>query len=451
LINIKFFIIDYIKHRVFKIIELCRVYLRETSKITVTFSGVDGAGKTVATILLKHVSRKLGYKPKVLWRRQPYYLTYIVLALTKILSKITGLPKSTIMSRYKILRGFTLVLDVPLYSFVDILKTLNADVAIYDRHLLDVIVDELYVDFSSRSLQHTRLFRKILMSIATRLYRNSINILVTSDIENIKKRRPKENIKELTIKMHIYNKLSKVYDFKVIETQEKFDLKKELEELADVILVSKSYHTFSMLLELASQTLNFSFVKQLKDGLNRRIKTRILWETLKLMPWNLMEAFKLYCYWNMLTVDSYSIQINSAKSVELKAHEIIEHLIKSLNQLDVGGVVCLTGSYIQKSLKPWSDVDIIMITMDKDYTKARNLAEKYREKLPFLSVHVVNLSSFHKLIESDFIEWIRFAGVSECISTLKWRFTYKDKPIRSLCDKRVLLPKNVLHLLKSIE
>lgn len=186
--------------------------------------GVDGSGKTSLAKLLKNEFDKLGIKSKITRLRINYLFTRPILIYCKltgytIRKNINGVP----IVYHEFHRSKWIPRIVQYLHFIDtaIMYFLKAylpmrmakKVIICDRFVYDVLVD-----FMIESRDYDLLQKKIGRFLLTLLPKNSVNVFVKIDIQNILTRKPEVSYdKYFQTKFLIYERLNKIFDFKTVD------------------------------------------------------------------------------------------------------------------------------------------------------------------------------------------------------------------------------------------
>jgi hypothetical protein len=126
---------------------LLRHYSGKVKPMCISFSGIDGAGKTTHLYMLSKVLKDLGFKTQIFWMRWPAFTSYPLLLLGKLIG-LTSRKGNFIEHKYYLNKAFSKVISLSLiydfvlrYASLKILQKLLRWSLLLDRNILDLVVD----------------------------------------------------------------------------------------------------------------------------------------------------------------------------------------------------------------------------------------------------------------------------------------------------------------------
>lgn len=173
------------------------------NNVTISFSGVDGVGKSTQIMMLKQYFEENGITYRILYAR-----TMNTKICRLLLKKITSSPTNLNMIIYKAISYIIYI------YFFGILKNakMNNQILLMDRTLIDSVVDE------AMALK-SELTRPI--SFLGRKRSKEIRIYMNADIENIKKRFEKRgeqfNYEYTKTQLGLYKRLIELNDDQYVQ------------------------------------------------------------------------------------------------------------------------------------------------------------------------------------------------------------------------------------------
>lgn len=211
-------------------LKIGRIVDMQTRAQVVFLTGVDGSGKTTHARYLIEEMKKHGIKARRVWMRGRglVFVSLPLLALCRLvgLTKVQELPSGHKVSEYHFFDNNAIS---RLWPWVQLIESIIATVylvfipslfvkfIVVDRGVLDTLVD-LCVDIRNDALIDTtgRLFVRLLP-------KNSL-VIILDVSEKISMSRKKEipNLIYLLSRRRIYHRLSRIYGWKVINTNKDF-------------------------------------------------------------------------------------------------------------------------------------------------------------------------------------------------------------------------------------
>lgn len=195
----------------------------------ITFSGLDGSGKTEHIKTLRNAFDTCDIETKYLWSRAGSLP--IIHSALKVMRKIFSIKHKSVNSSNKskstylphnliTIKTWRLIntIEMGIFYFFNVkLPLLFGKVVIADRYIFDSIVD---LENLNNNIKFNRILYRILKKITPS---PDIAFFLKVNSEVIIKRLNNETIEELTKKSHLYNQLLKHEDFFIIENSDNFD------------------------------------------------------------------------------------------------------------------------------------------------------------------------------------------------------------------------------------
>ena len=188
----------------------------------VFFSGIDGSGKSTQASYLYYHMKLCGVRLHYVWLRWTAFVSYLLYAYAKIMRRNITLSyrgKRFVIHIYWIdkslrkLYPLTLLIDLFLRYIVSIINAYvrKAKIVIFDRYLLDTIVDLVW------ETREAKFLCSIIGKTAIALISKGVGVVLDVDpIVAAKRKDDVLSLKELMIKRRIYEILAKTLDLHVI-------------------------------------------------------------------------------------------------------------------------------------------------------------------------------------------------------------------------------------------
>lgn len=193
----------------------------------IVFSGVDGSGKTTQAKLLKTFLNSKHVKARVFWFRWTaffsYYLYLYAILTRRTLRVKVGDRKLKIHIFYmdgalgKLYPTFQLIdFWLKYFALMVYIKIKRIHVVIFDRFILDLIVDLLW-----ETRNHT-IFRNMLLRILIGKMMKWRTIIFTAEIPTVVNRKTDVlNVRELLFKKRVFSILAEKLNIPIIDTSHK--------------------------------------------------------------------------------------------------------------------------------------------------------------------------------------------------------------------------------------
>jgi len=198
---------------------LLKYYSSKIKPLCISFSGIDGAGKTTHLYMLNKVLKDLGFKTRIFWMRWPAFTSYPLLLLGKLLG-LTSRKGSFIEHKYYLNKVFSKVISLSLiydfilrYAMIKILQKLQRWNLLLDRNILDLVID-LYVWTRERLL-----FSPLFIHLYGNLLKNCTVIIFDVDEKTaLLRKKDTFDVPYLRAKRKLYSLLSKLLLIHTIDT-----------------------------------------------------------------------------------------------------------------------------------------------------------------------------------------------------------------------------------------
>jgi hypothetical protein len=201
---------------------LLKHYSSRVKPMCISFSGIDGAGKTTHLYMLNKILKDLGFKTQIFWMRWPAFTSYPLLLLGKLIG-LTSRRDTFIEHRYYLNKAFSKVISLSLiydfilrYLMLKILQKLLRWNLLLDRNILDLIVD-LYVWTRERLL-----FSPLLIHLYGNLLANCAIIIFDVDERTaLLRKKDTFDVPYLRAKRKLYFLLSKLLLLHTVDTTQR--------------------------------------------------------------------------------------------------------------------------------------------------------------------------------------------------------------------------------------